>query len=54
MQNYISISLLSVVGKIYSGILVDRVLRVTESLMDDKQGGFRSGRGCVGQIFTQK
>ena len=34
------------------GILVDRVHRVTGSLIDDKQGGFRAGRGCVDQIFT--
>ena len=50
-KNY---SLLSVVGKIYAGILVDRVLRVTGGLIDDKQAGFRLGRGCVDQIFTLK
>ena len=40
------------VGKIYIGILLDRVRRVSEGLTDDEQGGFRSGKGCVGQIFT--
>ena len=40
------------VGKVYAGILVDRVRRVTEGLIDDKQGGFRSGKGYVDQIFT--
>ena len=44
----------SVVGKIYAGILVDRVRRVTGGLMDDKQRGFRAGRGCVDQILTLK
>ena len=35
------------VGKIiYAGILVDGVRKVTEGLIDDEQGGFRSGRGC--------
>ena len=42
------------VGKIYAGILVDRVRKVTEGLIDDVQGGFRAGRGCVDQIFTLK
>ena len=40
-------SLLSLVGKIYAGLLVDRVRKVTEGLIDDEQGGFRVGRGCV-------
>ena len=31
-------SLFSMVGKIYSGILVDRVCRVTEGLTDKDQG----------------
>ena len=51
-SNYRGISLLSMVGKIYAGILVDSVRKVTEGLIDDEQGGFRAGRGCVGQIFT--
>ena len=42
------------VGKIYAGILVDRVRKVTRSLIDDEQGGFKAGRGCVDQIFTLK
>ena len=54
-KNYKGISLLSVVGKIHAGILVDRVRRLlTESLIVDEQGGFRVGRGCVDQIFTLK
>ena len=40
------------IGKINTGILVDRARKVTLSLIDDKQGGFRVGRGCVDQIFT--
>ena len=53
-KNYRGISLLSLVGKIYVGILVDRVRRVNGSLIDDKQRGFRAGRGCVYQIFILK
>ena len=48
------ISLLSVVGKIYAGVLVDRVCGVTRSLTNDEQGGFRAGRGCVDRIFALK
>ena len=40
------------VGKIYAGILVDRVHKVTEALIDDEQGGFRAGRGFEDQIFN--
>ena len=53
-KTYRGIRLLSVVGKIYQGILIDRVCRVTGGLIDDEQGGFRDGRGCVDQIFTLK
>ena len=35
-NNYGGISSLSVIGKIYEGILVDRVCRVTEGLIDDE------------------
>ena len=38
-SNYRGISLLSLVGKIYAGILVDRVRKVTWGLIDDEQGG---------------
>ena len=38
-KNYRGISLLNVVGKIYAEILVDRVCRVTGSLIDEEQEG---------------
>ena len=41
-------------GKIYARVLVDRVHKVTESLIDDEQGRSRAGKGCVDQIFTVK
>ena len=53
-ENYRGISLLSMVGKIYTGNLVDRVRTATGALIDDEQGGFRAGRGYVDQIFTLK
>ena len=46
-KNYRGISLLIVFLKIYAGILVDRVCRVTVGFIDDEKGGFRAGRGCV-------
>ena len=53
-KNYRGISFLIVVGKIHAGILVYRVRRMTRSLIDDEQGGFRGGKGCVVQAFTLK
>ena len=35
-KHYRGISLLNVVGKIFAGILVDRVRRMTVSLIDDE------------------
>ena len=42
------------VGKIYPGILIDRVRRMTRGLIGDEQWDFRAGRGCLDQIFTLK
>ena len=44
-SNYRGISLFSVVGKIYEGILVDRVCKVTEGFIDDEQGVLEQGGG---------
>ena len=49
-NNYRGISYLSVDRKIYAGILEDRFRR----LIDDEEGSFRAGKGCVDQIFTLK
>ena len=40
--------------KIYTSNLVDRDRKKTEALIDDEQGWFRAGSGCVDQIFTLK
>ena len=43
-KNYRGISLLSIDGKIYAGIL-DRVRKVTGGLINDEQGDLEQGRG---------
>ena len=40
------------VGKINAGILVDRVRKVTEGLIDDVRGVFRAGE-CVDQLHRK-
>ena len=53
--NYRGISLLSVVGKLYSSILVDRVRgKIKENILGEFQGGFRPLRGCQHQIFCMR
>ena len=42
-NNYRGMSLLSGAKKIYAEILVDRIHKVTEGLIDIEQGGFKSG-----------
>ena len=44
-KNYRDISLLSVMEKKYAGILVDRVHRLTDYLIDDGQKGFIRRKG---------
>ena len=53
-KNYRGISLLSVVRKIYAGILVSRVHRLTGGLTDDEQGAFITWKGYVDQILILK
>ena len=38
--------------KTYVGIIVDRVRKVTECLIEDEYEGFRVGRECGEHIFT--
>ena len=42
------------VGNIYTGMLIDRVRRVTRGLIENEQEVFREESGCVDQIFTLK
>ncbi len=44
--------MLSVARKVYSRILTERVMEITDENDSEEQGGFRKGRGCVHQIFA--
>src|SRR5690349_10472420 len=52
-KNYRGITLLSVVGKIYTQILNDRLYEDCEknNLFCDEQAGFRKGRSTIDQLF---
>ena len=45
------ISLLSVVGKVYGRVLINRIRDKTENVIAELQSGFRRGKGCTDQIF---
>ena len=51
-SNYRGITLLSLPGKVYSGVLERRVRRIVESRIEEEQCGFRPGRGTVDQLYT--
>ena len=46
--------LLIISGKVYGRILIEKVHIITEGLIGEEQCGFRSGRGCVDQMFVMK
>ena len=52
--NYRGISLLSIVGKVYSSVINKRLTTWSEKngIVLEEQGGFRPGRGCVDQIYV--
>ena len=41
-------------GKIYGRVLISRVTESTKEKEAEEKGGFRSGRGCIDQIFVLK
>ena len=51
-SNFKGISLLSVVGKVYGRVLINRIRDTTENVIAEVQGSFRRGRGCTDQIFV--
>ena len=51
-SNWRGISLLSVVGKLFSRVLIKRVRAGTECAIGEEQCGFRQGRGCMDQVFV--
>ena len=50
-ENYRAISLLSIPGKVFSRILLDRMKSKTEEATGESQFGFRPNRGTVDAIF---
>ena len=50
-ENYRAISLLSIPGKVFSRILLNRMKKKTEEATGESQFGFRLGRGTVDAIF---
>ena len=49
--NYRAISLLSIPGKVFSKIILNRMKLKTEEAMKNSQFGFRQGRGTVDAIY---
>ena len=53
-DNWRGISLLSVPGKVFSRIIINRIIDHYESILDETQCGFRKQRGTVDMIFTAR
>ena len=53
-SNTRGIRLLSVVGKLFGRVLIERVRDGTECTIGEEQCGFRQGRGCMDQVFAIK
>ncbi|TKS65269.1 putative 149 kDa protein ORF 2 [Collichthys lucidus] len=51
-SNYRGITLLSLPGKVFSGVLERRVRKIVEPWIQEEQCGFRPGRGSVDQLYT--
>ncbi|CAH1249934.1 Hypp8727 [Branchiostoma lanceolatum] len=52
--NYRGISLLSIAGKIFAHVLLDRLLTVAEEVLPESQCGFRPSRGTTDMIFCAR
>ena len=50
--SYRGISMMSIMGKLYGRVVINRVNHITEGLVGEEQGGFRKGEGCVNQVFA--
>ena len=46
--------MLSIPGKVYGRVLVERIKSMTDEQIGEEQGGFRKGRGCMDQVFALK
>ena len=50
--NWRGITLLSVPGKIFASVVLDRIKKAVDNVLRQEQTGFRPGRSCNDQIFT--
>uniref|UniRef100_A0A8C9SX65 ribonuclease H n=1 Tax=Scleropages formosus TaxID=113540 RepID=A0A8C9SX65_SCLFO len=51
-SNYRGITLLSLPGKVYAGVLERRIRPIVEPRIQEEQCGFRPGRGTLDQLYT--
>ena len=52
--NYRGISLLSIAGKIFARVILNRLILVAESILPEAQCGFRPGRSTIDMIFAMR
>ena len=53
-DNWRGISLLDVMGKVFTKVIQMRLQKVAEEVLPDSQCGFRVGRGCADMIFCAR
>ena len=53
-ENYRGISLLSIAGKIFARVILNRLITVSENNLPEAQCGFRPGRSTVDMIFAMR
>jgi len=51
-KNYRGITLLSIAGKVFNRIILERMKKVVDPHLRDNQAGFRKNRSCIDQIAT--
>ena len=51
-NNWRGITLLSVPGKVFLRVILNRIEKAIDSKLRNEQAGFRSNRGCIDHIFT--
>ena len=51
-NNWRGITLLSISGKVFCSVLLNRLREHVDSRLREEQAGFRKGRSCSEQIFT--
>ena len=50
-DNWHDISLLDVAGKVFTGVIQERLQMISECVLPESQSGFRKGRGCCDMIL---